>query len=141
MLRRRRNSEQRQGGFTLIEVLVALAVLALSLGAVYSLFSTGLTVADRGEDEVVATALAQSQLETLGTAEPLALGETAGRFANGFRWRRTVRAYRGALALARYDVVVPYAVDVEVSWAGGRRAGSVTLSTVQLRPRAEGRAP
>lgn len=120
---------------------MALVVLALSLGTIYALFSTGIGVADRGENVIVATALAQSKLEPLGIAEPLALGETTGRFDNGFRWRRTVRPYRGPLALAGYQVTAPYAVDVAVSWSDAGRTRSVTLSTVRLGPIGQDRAP
>ena len=120
---------------------MALVVLAISLGTIYTLFSTGIGAAGRGEDVIVATALAQSKLDTLGVAEPLALGETTGRFDNGFRWRRAVRPYRGPLALAGYRAVAPYAVDVAVSWSEAGRTRTVTLSTVRLGRSGEGRTP
>jgi general secretion pathway protein I len=130
-----------QGGFTLLEVLVAFVVLAFTMTAIYGLFSNGLHAADQGGSAIVATALAQSKLEAAGVADPLTIGESSGKFANGYRWRRTVRPYRGDMALARYEVAVPFDIEVTVFWPGTGTEKSVTLSTVRLQAGTSRRAP
>jgi type II secretory pathway pseudopilin PulG len=93
---RRRFVTRGQGGFALIEILVAFLVLALGLGAI----STGVVVAMRSDarTQVSRTALrvAQSRLEAAGISEALAPGYREGLIANKFRWRQTVTEVRAS---------------------------------------------
>ena len=57
-------AKNRSRGFTLIEVLVALAVLALALGVLFQIFSTGLN------SSRVAEAYAKATLLALGDCVP-----------------------------------------------------------------------
>ncbi len=124
------------GGFTLIEVLVAFAVLAVSLGVVFQIFSTGTRASRAAEAYTHATLLAESKLAAVGVEEPLEDGERTGEFDNGFRWRLAVRPYRldgqerdGAAALLAYEI------GVTVLWHDGGGPKSVSLTTLRLKPR------
>ena len=81
-------------GFTLLEILVALVVLAIGLGAV----STGVALALRSDARAhgsqAALHLAQSRLEAAGIAEPLVPGQRQGQVGNKYRWRQTVTEVR-----------------------------------------------
>jgi general secretion pathway protein I len=135
------NGNSRARGFTLIEILVALAILGLSLGVLMQIFSTGLRGAAASKTRVVATRLAESKLAAVGVEEPLAEGVSEGRFDERYRWRIAVRRLLppdgeepGAAALVR-----PYRVDVSVLWGGdggapGGDARSLTLTTLRLGP-------
>ncbi|MFQ5535604.1 MAG: prepilin-type N-terminal cleavage/methylation domain-containing protein [Sphingomonadales bacterium] len=77
----------RTRGFTLVEVLVAFAILSISLVAIYKGFSVGTTGAHKAGQRQIAVSLAQSQLARVGVEIPLAVEDSAGRFANGFHWQ------------------------------------------------------
>ena len=79
-------------GFTLLEVIIAFAILALSWSVIAGVFSDGLRATERYETERTALQLAQSTLNGLETQMPLRVSETQGRFDNGFRWHVVVRA-------------------------------------------------
>ncbi len=131
------------GGFTLIEVLVAFAVLAVSLGVVFQIFSTGTRASRAAEAYTHATLLAESKLAAVGVEEPLEEGERTGEFDNGFRWRLAVRPYRldgqegdGPASLLAYEI------GVTVLWdgAGGLKSVSLTPRRLKPRPATEGEA-
>ena len=84
-MKRKRNS-----GFTLIEVLIAFAILALVLGVVFRTLSTGLSH-ERTAGLVTARVLeARSILDRLGADLALEEGTIEGRLATGERWALTV---------------------------------------------------
>ena len=77
-------------GFTLIEVLIAFAILALVLGVVFRTLSTGLSH-ERTAGLVTARVLeARSILERLGADIALEEGTIEGRLATGEPWSLTV---------------------------------------------------
>jgi general secretion pathway protein I len=119
----------RDGGFTLLEVLVALVVLATVGVAVLQLFGGGLRLARTAGDHAAAALLASARLADL---EPGPLTEDATEGTDGpYRWTRRVTLDPdllpvepenpdwGRLRLAR--------VSVEVRWGQGRRFELVTL--------------
>jgi general secretion pathway protein I len=116
-------------GFTLVEVLVALAILALTFTFAYRAMSGGLgRLADDGAAEA-AVLVARTQLARVGGDLALADGETAGRAAGGYSWRLRITPYGGPEGgLAGHLVVV------DVGWKSGRLARQVRLETVRLGP-------
>ena len=112
-------SEQR--GFTLIEMLVALAILTIALAVLFGSISDALDRTRRGKDEAVAAALAQSLLARAQAANPIAAGETSGEYSNGFRWDLRVARY-GSPDDAKAWQMSAYAIRATVSWTGGARS-------------------
>ncbi len=121
-------------GFTLIEVLVAFAIAAVSLATLFRIFAGGLDSARIAEGEARATMLAESELAMLGVEAPLEDGERAGVDDDGYRWRVTTRRIQGGddnHPLARYDVTV------RVAWGpedGNERAVELRSLRVGVRP-------
>ncbi len=129
-LRARFRSSNRAGGFTLIEVLVAFAILALTLAALLQVFSAGLRSFGAADRHLMATMLARSVLEDVGTEIPIVAGEMSDEVEDGYRW--TVRIFPSDTISPVADadwIQVPYEVQVEVSWNG---TPVTTLTTLRL---------
>jgi general secretion pathway protein I len=120
------------GGFTLIEVLVALTILCISLAIIFSIFSVGLRGRRAAEDYEKATMLAESKLSSLGADEPIREGETVGRFDDRFWWKTVVTPYREAGRNEEKDALKALVVSIIVSWGDGAETKSVALKTLRL---------
>jgi len=125
-----------RAGFTLLEVLIAFAILALTLIAAYQLLGTGLRGSERAERVTLALLAAESKLAEIGVGLPLGAGRSGGALDGGYRWRAEVRRRPEPAAAAAAETglgppVVAYEVTVTVSW-GTRAAESVTLDTLRL---------
>jgi len=115
-------------GFTLVELLVSLAILTIALSVLFGTISSALDRTRKSRDEAVAASLAQSLLARATVAPPV-LGETYGTYANGFRWQLAVRPY-GNAADAKAWHVSAYQMRATVLWPGGTRS----LSALRLTP-------
>ncbi|HXG21455.1 MAG TPA: prepilin-type N-terminal cleavage/methylation domain-containing protein [Methylomirabilota bacterium] len=85
-------------GFTLLEVLVAMAILAVALVSLLGLYNRSLTTAIRAQRLSTATLLAQEMLTRTQLEGAAAAQVTSGDFSvlhpgqyPEFRWRRTIR--------------------------------------------------
>ena len=119
-----------QRGFTLLEVLIAFVILALVLGSLMPLFSSGFRGLARSESQVLASLQARSLLAEVGGSIPLEEGSRSGNFADGRIWSLEVER-SDALAGERelQGAFVPFAVTVTVSEPG---KPGVSLTTLRL---------
>jgi general secretion pathway protein I len=78
----RKTAGRRQKGFSLLEVLVAFSILALSMGVLMQIFSSGLHNVERSGHHVKAVAIAKSLLARLGRETPVLAGEQSGEFGD-----------------------------------------------------------
>lgn len=123
-----------EDGFTLLEVLVALAILSISLVAILEVLSNGLHDTAAAQAETVATATARSLLAEASARSNLPNGDTTGRTASGYRWRLHVAPY-GDRDDRQSWIMDPRQVSALVSWTDGNRDRSVALTTLLLLPK------
>jgi general secretion pathway protein I len=132
------DEQKSQAGFTLVEVVVALAILALSLAVLLNVISNGMRQIDSTRKLAQAGALAQLLLAKLGTEMRIQEGLSSGEFPEGFRWR--VRAERYGNAEDQQDwPVAAYTVSVEVLWGDPSDERMVALNTLRLALKEPGR--
>jgi general secretion pathway protein I len=124
----------RDGGFTLLEVLVALVVLATTVVAALQLFGGGLRLARNAGDHSEAALLASAKLADLDPG-PLTEGSTEGT-SGPYRWTRRVTLDPSLLPM---EPATPEGlrlrlarVSVEVRWGERRRFELVTLRVWQV---------
>ena len=124
-------------GFTLVEALVAVTLLALLLGALMPVFQQGLSVLERGDRRTRAVLIAQSVLErhtiAMNDERPVPQPETAGE-EDGFAWEVTREPYAAddggpPLELEPSDLTLSL-VRARVRWPPGDN--EVSLATLVL---------
>lgn len=122
-------------GFSLLEILVAFTILALSLGVLMRIYSESLRNTDITRDRAQAVALAQSLLASAGIEEPLAEGGRSGESGDRFHWQLQYQSYAEAPppgSLENLNVLQPavslWLVTAHVSWVGGQSQGDNTRS-------------
>lgn len=133
-----------RGGFTLLELLVAMSLLAMGLVAVLEAISKGLTAARTLQDYHLAVQLARMQMNHTLTLPALPYGVEEGDFGElypGFRWRTEVEALGtgGQDDLARVVVIVSWqqggierAYRLETLWSEGLRDTLLGNATVNF---------
>jgi general secretion pathway protein I len=118
----------KQRGFSLLEILIAFSILALSLGILLKIFSAGVNTAGVAEEYTVAVRIAESLMA--GTVEdaPLKPSQAAGVENKKYHWRVSVSPFQ--FTAENLDVsaiaAVLFKVKVTVSW-GDRRVELITL--------------
>jgi general secretion pathway protein I len=130
-------SKQRQdsAGFTIIEALVALAVVAASLAAIGSLIATSIRGTRSVEQHVALVETARAVEAGLPSRDELAPGNLSGELA-GHRWRVDVSPFAaGGIDSGLPASWVPQTVVITVRSPSG---AVLQLNTVRLRRRSGG---
>lgn len=73
-------------GFSLLEILVAFAIMAVALTIVLRIFGSGVNVAVVSEEYTIAVQIAESLMARTGIEMPLQAGETTGSEAEKYDW-------------------------------------------------------
>lgn len=127
-----RSSVRRGGdcGFTLLEVLVALSVLAIALVVVMQVFSANLRNLSLSEQQVFAVSRAEAIMRDILDDESFPDVPSGGATDDGYRYSVTV-----AKVLEERSRPVPadlMSVSVTVSWSDGRRERSLLLQSYRM---------
>jgi len=121
----------RQSGFSLLEVLVAFAILSMSLGGLYQAFSNSLRNVGVSGDYSRAMIIAEARLAEAMAQVPVNEGSDQGEVENRYRWQTMVRRYEVADEEAD-SKLIPYQVHVEVNWLDGKHTRQYEITTLRL---------
>ncbi len=118
-----------RSGFTLLEVMVALAILGLAIVTIIQLFSQGLRLLKLSGDHQRAVLLADQKIREV---EPAAERVESGQEGE-FSWERRVAHYPvpEELAVSGVAPLRVFRVSVQVRWGGARSVEVATLRTAR----------
>jgi len=122
-------------GFTLLEVLVALAIAGLAFVGLFRAGSGGLFAVDTAARAEEALQRAQSHLAAVGRNAALVAGEFTDDDGGGFQWRLSVRPVSTRQELAPGGLpfsTTLFSVEVAILWRAGGGNHSVVLRTLRL---------
>ncbi|MGY3034670.1 general secretion pathway protein I [Bradyrhizobium sp. USDA 4354] len=127
-----RRSCSDAAGFTLIEALVALAIIAIVLGTIGSVIATTARGTRSIDQHLALAGTAETLLADLPARSLLKPGRQSGELA-GSRWRIDVAPMRVAGGDPATDRFVPLAVNLRLQRGDG---AAIQITTVKLVPRA-----
>ncbi|MDF1584266.1 MAG: type II secretion system protein [Methyloprofundus sp.] len=128
------NKRHLQAGFSLLEILIAFSILALSLGVLLNIFSGGLNRAIVSEEYQQAVTIAQSKLAAAGVEWPLADGDKQGQMLDKFNWTLFIQPLNSddIDAAAAPLNIQTYQVVARVQWLAGNDDRQIELTTIKL---------
>lgn len=121
-----------QQGFSLLEILIAFSILALSLGVLLNIFSGGLRRAVISDEYQQAITIAQSILSKAGIEEELQDGESQGKALDKYQWTQTIQSFTEDGMEPETTGIYPYQVTLTVEWEAGENNRHVELATLKL---------
>jgi general secretion pathway protein I len=150
-------SRQRSGGFTLLEVMLAFVIFALSFATVLEIMAGSMRSVGRSSDDTEVALLAQSLMDLVGNEIPVEEGEYGDTAMDHYNWQMYLSLYdaggesgEGGMSthsvaemstqelagmstqeLAEMSGIELYRVDLYIDWETGRRQREVHFSTIR----------
>lgn len=130
----------RSRGFTLLEVMLAFVVFALSFAAVLEILAGSMRSVSQASDDTEVALLAQSLMDTVGTEIPVEEGQYSGSSMERYNWTLNISLYAAtegnessmhAQELAELSGVELYYVDLNIDWLAGIRERQMHFGTVR----------
>lgn len=130
--------KRRAAGYTLIEVIVAFAVLAIALTLLLGTLTNASRQVHWSADAGRAALLAQGLLDEVDTEGPLREGDRDGVLEDGrYRWTLHVRRFEDPVRVGQPvdpNVPVLMALDLTLEWGDGGPRQRFELHSLRLVP-------
>jgi general secretion pathway protein I len=130
------NSKKRNVGFTLMEVLVSMAILGIALTLILELFSGGLRSAKISEEYTKAIWYGKAKMEEMLSVQDLSEGVTEGSFDSQYAWRSEVKKSNPKLTVEEDgQASLPidlYQIVVRVTWPSGSGQRSYEVESLRV---------
>ena len=133
-------NRQRSRGFTLLEVMLAFVIFALSFATVLEIMAGTIRSVGRASEDTEVALMAQSLMDLVGTEIPIEEGEYSGTGMDRYQWEMGITLYdtggqtgdegMSTQELADLSGIELYRVDLYVDWEAGRRQRELHFSTI-----------
>jgi general secretion pathway protein I len=134
----------RQQGFSLLEVIAAIAILAIAFAALMQVAGSSLSLTARANERTQAALRARSLLDGAFVMEPVREGGSEGRFDTIYRWRMNVSRYQPPDEKPDTDRVASsgmYRLDLDVIWGQAGSERHARFSTLRMSGSGGGNTP
>ena len=131
---------KHSGGFTLLEVMLAFVIFALSFATVLEIMAGSMRSVGRATDDTQVALLAQSLMDLVGNEILIEEGEYSDTAMDRYQWQMNISLYdTGGEAsdeslisqeLADMSGIELYRVDLYIDWDTGRRQREQHFSTI-----------
>ncbi|MEI7840411.1 MAG: prepilin-type N-terminal cleavage/methylation domain-containing protein [Methylococcaceae bacterium] len=131
----------KQRGFSLLEMLISFSILAVSLGILLKIFSSGIITAQVADNYTTAAQIASNLMAKTGVETPLKISENIGVENEFYHWR--VRVNPQTFVSPELDLrglpVDLFNVNVQVWWGDDDKTDDrvLELSTMKLAAKVE----
>jgi len=133
-----RREEVGANGFTLIEILVAISLLAISLVVILQLFSGGLKSGKVSDEYTRGIFHAREVMEEILLLDTVEEGATEGEFEDGFKWKTEIVLLEQREEEATRLPFDTFTIAVEVSWGEEGREKHLRIDTLKVFEKVEG---
>lgn len=120
-----------QRGFSLIEILVAFSIAAVSLTVIFQIYAKGTTAAILGEEYAQAIAIAESRLAEAGGASGANAQELSGIENEKYNWRIQIDDFIPPEPSDFEEKLRLINVSVEVSWQAREKQRVINLHSLK----------
>jgi general secretion pathway protein I len=130
-------SKSRAGGFTLLEVMLAFVIFALSFATVLEIMAGSMRSVRRASDDTEVALLAQSVMDMVGTEIPVEEGQFSGTGMDRYDWQLGIYLFEsgndgvGTQELAEMSGIELYQVELDIDWETGRNRRGLHFSTIR----------
>lgn len=136
----RARSASRARGFSLLEVIAAVLLLAITFATLMRVAGSSLNLTARAAERSEAAMWARTLLDSAYVLEPPRVGASSGRFDARYQWRLDVSPWQAPAApggpnpasLAGPEALRMYRLDLEVLWTAAGHHYNARFSTLRL---------
>ena len=124
-------------GFTLLEVMLAFVIFALSFATVLEIMAGSMRSVRRASDDTEVALFAQSIIDLVGTEIPIEEGQYSGMGMDRYQWQLGLSLYDsvgedvGTVELAEMSGIELYRVDLDIDWDTGRNQRDLHFTTIR----------
>ena len=118
-------------GFALIEILVAVSVLAISLVVIFQLFSGGLKARKLSEQYAQGVFHSREKMAEILLAPDLSEGETQGEFEDAYEWQAAITRVVSDDDEENLPVYL-LNINVSITWHEGEKEKSFAIDTLKV---------
>jgi general secretion pathway protein I len=129
---RSKTNKRSEEGFTLIEVVVALAILGITLTVIIELFAGGLRLARTSKEYTKAVSYAHTKMEDIVSQQNIEEGVSEVEFDDIYHWRVAMNKVNLLPIDKPWEVKPPvelFQVRVEVLWKSGSKERSTRIES------------
>ena len=120
-----------EGGFALIEILVAVSVLAISLVVIFQLFSGGLKSRQLSEQYARGVFHAREKMAEILLIPDLSEGETQGEFEDAYEWQAVITRVVSEEDEEKNLPVNLMSIWIRINWREGEKEKSFVIGTLK----------